>query len=126
MRNYRSHASLLQVPNQLFYEERLEAAAPQDALLAPPAWGPLRIGSGIIMISEVVSESCLRAELLAGLVCLVWRVASIPIEAALHGMLLDRVMMCFPQHAAMSDAHLSTGAAFQIPLPASAPPCSYG
>ena len=46
VRNYRSHASLLAVPNQLFYEERLEAAAPQDALLAPPAWGPLRISSG--------------------------------------------------------------------------------
>lgn len=46
MRNYRSHASLLQVPNTLFYEDRLEAAAPQDALLAPPAWGPLRIRSG--------------------------------------------------------------------------------
>ena len=46
MRNYRSHASLLQVPNQLFYEDRLEAAAAQDALLAPPAWGQLRISSG--------------------------------------------------------------------------------
>ncbi|KAK9825126.1 hypothetical protein WJX81_000626 [Elliptochloris bilobata] len=46
VRNYRSHASLLQVPNKLFYEQRLEAAAPQDALLAPPAWGQLRVTCG--------------------------------------------------------------------------------
>jgi hypothetical protein len=83
VRNYRSHASLLQVraaralptpgapaarpraaargpactltltlplrpqvPNQLFYDGRLEAAAPQDALRAPAAWGPLRLDDG--------------------------------------------------------------------------------
>lgn len=54
VRNYRSHASLLRVPNQLFYEDRLEAAAPQDALLAPPAWGPLRIGSGAPVTSDFI------------------------------------------------------------------------
>ena len=46
VRNYRSHATLLAVPNQLFYDGRLEAAAPQDALLAPAAWGQLRLAAG--------------------------------------------------------------------------------
>ena len=37
VRNYRSHASLLAIPNRLFYADELVAAADQAALL-PPRW----------------------------------------------------------------------------------------
>lgn len=40
VRNYRSHSSLLQIPNRLFYGDSLLAAADQRALL-PPRWDPL-------------------------------------------------------------------------------------
>ena len=39
--NYRSHASLLSIPNRLFYGDQLQAAADQDAL-RPPQWAPLQ------------------------------------------------------------------------------------
>ena len=39
--NYRSHASLLSIPNRLFYGDQLQAAADQQAL-RPPQWAPLR------------------------------------------------------------------------------------
>lgn len=39
MRNYRSHSTLLQLPNRLFYGSALQAAANQRALL-PPRWDP--------------------------------------------------------------------------------------
>ena len=41
--NYRSHASLLSIPNRLFYGDQLQAAADQRAL-RPPQWAPLRPG----------------------------------------------------------------------------------
>ena len=37
MRNYRSHATLLRLPNTLFYNDTLVAAADQTLVL-PPAW----------------------------------------------------------------------------------------
>ncbi|EIE26144.1 P-loop containing nucleoside triphosphate hydrolase protein [Coccomyxa subellipsoidea C-169] len=40
VRNYRSHSSLLQIPNRLFYGDSLLAAADQRALL-PPRWDSL-------------------------------------------------------------------------------------
>ena len=45
MRNYRSHSSLLQIPNRLFYGDTLLAAAEQTALL-PPRWDPLAATAG--------------------------------------------------------------------------------
>lgn len=39
VRNYRSHSSLLQIPNRLFYGDALRAAADQQELL-PPRWDP--------------------------------------------------------------------------------------
>ena len=39
VRNYRSHSSLLQIPNRLFYGDALQAAADQHELL-PPRWDP--------------------------------------------------------------------------------------
>ena len=39
--NYRSHASLLSIPNRLFYGDQLLAAADQQEL-RPPQWAPLR------------------------------------------------------------------------------------
>ncbi|BDA50870.1 probable helicase MOV-10 at C-terminar half [Coccomyxa sp. Obi] len=39
VRNYRSHSSLLQIPNRLFYGDALRAAADQQELL-PPHWDP--------------------------------------------------------------------------------------
>ncbi len=41
LRNYRSHASLLSIPNRLFYGDQLQAAADQQ-MLRPPQWDPLR------------------------------------------------------------------------------------
>jgi superfamily I DNA and/or RNA helicase len=41
VRNYRSHSTLLQVPNRLFYGESLVAAGKQAQLL-PPRWEPLK------------------------------------------------------------------------------------
>lgn len=40
VRNYRSHNSLLMIPNELFYEQALVAAADQSELL-PPSWSEL-------------------------------------------------------------------------------------
>lgn len=37
VRNYRSHASLLHLPNRLFYNDTLVAAADQSIVL-PPTW----------------------------------------------------------------------------------------
>ncbi len=39
--NYRSHASLLSIPNRLFYGDQLQAAADQQ-LLRPPQWEPAK------------------------------------------------------------------------------------
>ena len=41
LQNYRSHASLLSIPNRLFYGDQLQAAADQQ-MLRPPQWEPLR------------------------------------------------------------------------------------
>ena len=40
VQNYRSHSSLLHIPNKLFYNQTLVAAADQAQLL-PPAWSEL-------------------------------------------------------------------------------------
>lgn len=32
VKNYRSHPSILHIPNQLFYESKLEACAPEGSL----------------------------------------------------------------------------------------------
>ena len=45
VRNYRSHSSLLQIPNRLFYGDTLLAAAEQTALL-PPRWDPFAATAG--------------------------------------------------------------------------------
>jgi hypothetical protein len=45
VRNYRSHSTLLQIPNLLFYDNFLIAAAEQAALL-PPQWDSLRPSDG--------------------------------------------------------------------------------
>ena len=45
VRNYRSHSSLLQIPNRLFYGDTLLAAAEQTALL-PPRWDPFASTAG--------------------------------------------------------------------------------
>lgn len=41
LQNYRSHASLLAIPNRLFYGDQLQAAADQQ-MLRPPHWETLR------------------------------------------------------------------------------------
>ena len=41
LQNYRSHASLLAIPNRLFYRDQLQAAADQQ-MLRPPHWETLR------------------------------------------------------------------------------------
>ena len=42
VQNYRSHSSLLHIPNKLFYNQTLVAAADQSQLL-PPAWSELEL-----------------------------------------------------------------------------------
>ena len=44
VRNYRSHSTLLRLPNTLFYRETLQAAADQRAVL-PPEWAAQQLRS---------------------------------------------------------------------------------
>lgn len=45
VKNYRSHATLLHLPNALFYNETLQAAADQREVL-PPQWAAQQLERG--------------------------------------------------------------------------------
>ena len=66
--NYRSHASLLSIPNRLFYGDQLLAAADQQEL-RPPQWAPLEPVQQESSLSPLVEEEAEEGEFLVARIC---------------------------------------------------------